>query len=224
MKDRKKATEAKGNTLLKESLLLSCTTVGRTISSSHAEKSVNWEENRLGQIKTKLDDSLYKCMVKLNSDKLEIVDELVQLRKSRSASSLDSLDKTREKKVQTSRLVNSDGHNGQVDRRRSIDGPELSSSITSLKRLRQKTLAKEQDQRKKISVKMGGDSSEESSDEEKVAMETATCGRHSSGVRRTISVVSCQFGRECGSARSELQKFENASRRYTNQFGGKLTH
>ncbi|KAH3738008.1 hypothetical protein DPMN_044611 [Dreissena polymorpha] len=85
--------EAKETDILKESLLLSCSTVGRTTSSCMAERSVQWHEHKLSEQKSELDQKLYKSIIKINSERLEIVDELSKLKKSSSTGALESTGK-----------------------------------------------------------------------------------------------------------------------------------
>lgn len=208
--------------LLKESLLLSCTTIGRTTSSSHAEKSVTWEENRLCEKKTKLDEKLYKSLVKLNSDKLQIIDELTQLHKSRSTGNLESINKHRPLYARCKSARPVVGHaspdlSGSNSRRNSVEVGLLSVPI--FKSSHGPSASKDPETSQRLAFKLGGESSsEESGDEDK---DNKTEGKVNSSFTRTISVVSCRLGHECGSARSELYKFQNASRRYTNQLNKK---
>ncbi|KAH3738007.1 hypothetical protein DPMN_044610 [Dreissena polymorpha] len=85
---------------------------------------------------------------------------------------------------------------------------------------RKKTLLRHSDTDSNIAITLGGDSSgDESSGDDK--RHHVGHGHDGHALHRTISVTSCQFGRDCGSARSELEKFKNATKRYTNELSGK---
>ena len=216
MKDVTEKGHDTGKQFLKESMLLSCTTVGRTVSSSYAEKSVTWEEQRLGVTKSKLDEKLYRSIVKLNSDRLQIVDELTKLKKSRSTGNLESMARptfTRSKSARPrdTQPTRSPPSRGSKSRRNSTDVGLLSLPVKCSKCHHGFDASKKLDISSRTAFKLGADScSDESSDDERE-------NKLNSTLTRTISVVSCQLGRECRSARSELHKFENTSRRYMYQ-------
>lgn len=195
---------------MKESLLLPCTSSGKTTSASIAEKSNVWAENRLTERKLALDKKLYRNIVKLNVDRLEVVEELTKLKKSSSTGALDKLVKPKDNQLGDG-LASPVTHLSAtvLSRRSSTDY----SGLEKEKERKQKAsdvIDKRKDDAAKISIVIGGaSSSDEASDEDKPRQKSAQ-GKH-----RTFSLTSCQQGHECSTKRSELQTFENATRRYT---------
>ena len=61
-----------------------------TMSATMAEKSNVWTENKLHRKTTELDKQLYHSMVKMNMDRLEVVNDLAKLKRSSSTGSISS--------------------------------------------------------------------------------------------------------------------------------------
>jgi len=210
--------------LVSESLRLSCTSLGPTTSSSIAERSVQWHENRLEERKSDLDQRLHKSIVKINSGRLEVQEELARMKKSSSTGNLDSL----ARKTNGLVLPHQKGH-------QQVKSPGNTSSTPQLRHKRRQSSgaitglpgppshgANSTKERPKVSIIVGSeDNDSDNSDPDKPPH---TDKSHKTLAQRTLSVTSCQLGRECSSARSELNKFENTTKRYTKELNGKTKH
>ena len=83
----------KNATLSSATLLLPTPMNGpKTTSTKLAEKSYIWSENKLHDMTSDLDKQLYQSMVKMNSDRLEIVRDLAKLKRSSSTGTLSSFE------------------------------------------------------------------------------------------------------------------------------------
>lgn len=145
--------EKKDRAAMKESLLLPCTSTGKTTSASMAERSNVWAANKLLEKKTILDKKLYKSIVKLNVDRLIVVHELSNLRKSASTGALDRIDTHKyEKHVQNtnkpimkSLSKSSLSSTGSCDKTKSDHSPLSHSDVT---RTRYETVLRPSDGKK----------------------------------------------------------------------------
>lgn len=204
---------------MKESLMLPCTSAGKTTSASIAERSNIWAENKLIEKKNVLDQKLYKSIVKMNTNKLEVIHELSKLKKSSSTGALEKMAKDMDDKHAKHGSTN----NKSIVKSHSKSSLPLTSERDthvnhlphdSDKKGKSETLLKNTDSVAKITITVGGDgSSDELSDDEK-------SGKNHTHTR-TISLTSCALGRECSSSRSELRKFENATKRYARALSAK---
>jgi hypothetical protein len=209
--------EKKDKNAMKESLMLPCTSAGKTTSASIAEKSNVWAENKLLEKKSVLDEKLHKSIVKMNTNKLEIVHELTKLRKSASTGALERLNKQKEGRqsqlthTDKSAMVKSSSKTSvKSDHSQDNKISEGAPAATPHTKTKSETLLKQSDSRAKISITLGGDSS---SDDDTNG--DGNGENHIHDHKHTFSVTACPFGRECSSHRSELRKFENATKRYT---------
>lgn len=202
------------NKLMKESLLLPCTSIGKTTSASMAERTNIWAENKLFEKKTELDKKLHKSIIKLNVDKLEIVEELSRLKKSASTGSLRSLETAL---LRTTSGVSRNTHTPSTPTAAnsiSVDTQKKHRSMNT-----NTTVSKNSDSKTNIEIHINDESSvDEMCDDEKHLSNDIHCFH---GKKKAFSVTTCQSGRECSSHRSELQTFENVSRRYARQLSPK---
>ena len=208
--------EKKDKNAMKESLMLPCTSAGKTTSASIAERSNVWAENKLLEKKNVLDEKLHKSIVKMNTDKLLIVHELSKLKKSASTGALERLDKRMEGRhsqpAHTAKsAIAKSSSKSSIKSNHSQDDKtlEVTPAGSPDKKTKSETLLKQTDSKAKISITIGCDSS---SDEDTGADKNDE--NHSHDHKHTFSVTACPFGRECSAHRSELRKFENASKRY----------
>lgn len=214
--------EKKDRAAMKESLLLPCTSTGKTTSASIAERSNVWAENKLLEKKTILDKKLHRSIVKLNVDRLAVVHELTKLRKSASTGALDRIDthnygkhdQNTNKPIIKSLSKSSLSSTGSCDKTIS-DHSVFSHS--DVRRKRNETVLRPSDSKTNISITIGGNcSSDEQSGDD-------SSGSDVQESKRTLTHTSraCPLGRECSSGRSEGRKIENVTRRYTKQLSPK---
>lgn len=187
------------NSVIAASLLLP-TPMNRPKSTSAmiAEKSNIWSENKLHEKTLQLDKQLYQSMVKMNVDRLEVVNDLARLKRSSSANSLSKLgDETNQTKRSHG---NSRSHNNSpvIERKKT-----LSPLARGSQKLGNDSANRKSERASGIEIRITSDFS---SDEEE---------KHDCVALRSIS--SPTIRRHCREERSQGDMVENVLRRYAKQ-------